>query len=264
MVDVVVQIVNYQTKEYLVECIRGFLADCVQSHVSCSICVLDNASGDDLTDVRATFSHDPVEFFFSEVNGGFGAGHNFLSRQKESRYLLVANPDVTIIEPQSVARLLENLRDSSIAATGPRLCNAVGTQPWDHGECEGARAQCALACGLNVWKPRNSPADVAWVSGAFFLMRRDLFDLIGGFDEKFFLYKEEEDLFLRIRQAGYRVLYDPRVTVFHVGSVVASKKVFMKESEKYFFKKYFASRGFFRYVVAYCARALARIFLWYT
>jgi GT2 family glycosyltransferase len=61
------------------------------------------------------------------------------------------------------------------------------------------------------------------VAGAFMLVRRERFDAVGGFDEGFFLYKEDEDLCLRLRQAGGTVLYEPAVTVEHVGSVVARR-----------------------------------------
>ena len=71
---------------------------------------------------------------------------------------------------------------------------------------------------------RDAPADAAWVSGAACLVARHAFDAVGGFDPGFFLYKEEEDLFLRIRRAGGRVRYLPSVRVRHDGAATASRE----------------------------------------
>ena len=98
------------------------------------------------------------------------------------------------------------------AAVGPQLVAADGAvDPRDHGELRGFRARVAQAAGHSHYRRRDEPADAAWVSGAACLVARRWFDAVGGFDTGFFLYKEEEDLFLRIRQAGGRVLYMPTV-----------------------------------------------------
>ena len=83
----------------------------------------------------------------------------------------------------------------------------------------------------------------AWVSGACCLVARLAFDAVGGFDPGFFLYKEEEDLFLRIRQAGGRVRYLPTVTVRHDGGAVASRDVHMPASAARFADKHIRSRA---------------------
>ena len=93
----------------------------------------------------------------------------------------------------------------------------------DHGELRGFRARVAQAAGHSHYRRRDAAADVAWVSGAACLVAREWFDRVGGFDPGFFLFKEEEDLFLRIRRAGGRVRYQPAVRVRHDGGVVASR-----------------------------------------
>ena len=83
------------------------------------------------------------------------------------------------------------------------------------------RARISNGAGEAYWSVRSDGADVAWVSGACMVVERAAFETVGGFDERFFLYKEEEDLCLRLRDAGGRVRYEPAVRVSHVGSVVA-------------------------------------------
>lgn len=92
--------------------------------------------------------------------------------------------------------------------------------------------------GGTFWRDRNKAGYVAWVSGACFIIKRNIFENVGKFDENFFLYKEEEDLFLRLREEGRKVFYFPGVKLMHYGSVVASKDKFLKASKEYFLKKH--------------------------
>ena len=80
------------------------------------------------------------------------------------------------------------------------------------------------------------------MSGAACLVGRRWFDAVGGFDPEFFLYKEEEDLFLRIRRAGGRVLYLPTVRVEHDGAAVASRDEHLAPSVARFADKHIRSR----------------------
>jgi N-acetylglucosaminyl-diphospho-decaprenol L-rhamnosyltransferase len=100
----------------------------------------------------------------------------------------------------------------------------------------------AQAAGSSHYRRRDAPVDAAWVSGAACLVSRRAFDAVGGFDEGFFLYKEEEDLFLRMRRAGGRVLYLPSVRVRHDESAVASRDEHMPDSTARFAHKHIRSR----------------------
>jgi hypothetical protein len=74
------------------------------------------------------------------------------------------------------------------------------------------------------------------------LISKEWFDKVGGFDDHFFLYKEENDLCLRIREIGGCVIYDPTVNVFHHSSVVAKKSEHMRASVDYYFEKHYRNR----------------------
>jgi N-acetylglucosaminyl-diphospho-decaprenol L-rhamnosyltransferase len=214
--DVAVQVVNYRTRVQLEACLETVLEDL--SGLDWRALVLDNASGDDLSGLP-----DSIEVVVSEHNVGFGAGHNRLAARHDAAALLILNPDTRFVEPRTVARLLEALEDG-VAAVGPQLVDTAGTvDPRDHGELHGFRARIAQAAGNSHYRRRDTAADVAWVSGAACLIARGAFDTAGGFDPGFFLYKEEEDLFLRIRRQGGRVLYLPSVRVHHDGGAVASR-----------------------------------------
>jgi len=233
-----VQIVNYHTRTHLERCLETVVADLTASGIDHVIGLLDNASGEPLDDLARRYPH--VSASSAERNLGFGAGHNRLAAESDSRYLWILNPDVEIIEPDTAARLLAVLQgDPQVRVAGPRLVIGAGTaQPYDHGRLTGPRARLALRGGHSYWRATSARRRVAWVSGATMMIERTAFDALGGFDEGFFLYKEEEDLCARLRAGGGVVLYEPAVSVRHVGSVVAGQPRWAAESERYFIAKH--------------------------
>jgi N-acetylglucosaminyl-diphospho-decaprenol L-rhamnosyltransferase len=239
---IAVQIVSYKTRAYLERCLRSVTEDLIGSGLTFTVNVLESASGEQLEDVVGACPH--ARLFEADVNRGFGAGHNFLAAQTDASYLLILNPDVDFIEPRTGERLLRTLeRNPSASVAGPKLVDVNGNpQQWDHGLLHGVRAQIALRAGHSHWRPSDRRQEVAWVSGAVMLISRAAFDDVGGFDEQFFLYKEEEDLCLRLRRRGDRVLYEPAVTVRHVGSVVAQRPEELARSERHYIEKHLDGR----------------------
>jgi GT2 family glycosyltransferase len=236
--DVAVQVVNYRTRRHLEACLPGVVADL--AGLDARVYVLDNASGDDLAELAR--SQPDVVFETAERNLGFGGGHNRLAGRHDARAVLFLNPDTQFVEPRTVARLLAAL-GGGVVAVGPQLVSASGAvDPRDHGELHGLRGRLAQAAGDSHYRRRDAPADVAWVSGAACLVEREAFEAVGRFDEGFFLYKEEEDLLLRIRRRGGRVLYLPTVRVRHEGGVVASRDEHMASSVSRFAQKHLRSR----------------------
>jgi hypothetical protein len=223
--DLAVQIVNFNTKAHLAPCLDSVVAALSRSGFSGRVLVLENGSDDDLRDLAPTFG-DSVEWHESAVNLGFGGGHNRLAQATRSRYLCFVNPDVVMPGDADVlGALVRACADPDVAVAGPMLVGSDGApQRWDHGELHGMRARISNGAGEAYWRERHDRADVAWVSGACMMIERESFAAAGGFDERYFLYKEEEDLCLRIRRAGGRVRYEPAVRVSHIGSVVAERR----------------------------------------
>ncbi len=221
--ELTVQIVNYETSAYLPGCLESVLAALAQLPFPSHVAVLENGSSDDLSPLESRFGND-VEFLASERNLGYGAGQNLLASRNGSPLVCFVNPDVVMEQRDVFSRLVAALEDPGVAVAAPLLRTPAGDpQRFDHGELRGLRAAIANGAGYAHWRPRRTRAEVAWVSGAFMLVRREAFERSGGFDESFFLYKEEEDLCLRIRRAGGRVLYLPDAEVRHVGSVATRR-----------------------------------------
>jgi N-acetylglucosaminyl-diphospho-decaprenol L-rhamnosyltransferase len=241
-VALAVQIVNYRTRSYLERCLATVTADLAHGALQFEVNLLENASGEDLADLPRRFPS--CRTFTTASNIGFGGGHNLLASKSDAPYLLILNPDVEFLFPATSRRLLEALTSlDEVRVVGPKLITADGTaQAYDHGRLRGVRAQIALRGGHSYWHETDARQEVAWVSGAVLMVEHAAFDAIGGFDENLFLYKEDEDLCLRLRQNGGRVLYEPAVVVRHHGSVVADRESELNRSAAYFFVKHFPNR----------------------
>jgi GT2 family glycosyltransferase len=132
MTDLVVQVVNYDTAEYLRPCLGSLLAALADTPVDSRVVVLDNGSSDDLTELEAEFAE--VAFVASPDNLGFGGGHNLLARGSRSPFVCFVNPDVVCEQRDVFVRLLDVLGDPSVAVAGPLLrAPDGGVQRFDHG-----------------------------------------------------------------------------------------------------------------------------------
>jgi N-acetylglucosaminyl-diphospho-decaprenol L-rhamnosyltransferase len=216
-------IVSYNSAAYLPDCLRSLRSEGVASVV-----VVDNASADD--SVGVVRAEDPaVTVIQTGANLGFGSAANRGVAATAGDYVLVLNPD-TVVEPGTVKALSDDLdRDPGMAVVGPRIENLDGTlYPSVRRFPDLAVAFGHAFLGL-VW-PRNRftrryrmldwdhdqpAADVDWVGGACVLVRRTAFEMVGGFDEAYFMYVEDVDLCWRLGQAGWRVGYEPAGRVVH-------------------------------------------------
>jgi len=237
-----VQVVNYGTRSYLESSLPTVVSNAEGGGLDYEINLLDNASGENLEDLARRFP--ACRAFTAPTNLGFGGGHNLLATKTEAPYLLILNPDIEFIFPDTARRLLAAVTScEAVKVAGPKLLTvAGGAQRYDHGRLRGLRAQIALRGGHSYWRETDRRREVAWVSGAALLIERAAFAALGGFDENLFLYKEDEDLCLRLRRAGGHVIYEPAVVVRHHGSVVADRPEALAPSLNYFFAKHFPNR----------------------
>lgn len=221
-------VVNYKALDHLLRCLASLRAEGVED-----IVVADNASGDGSEEaVRAA---DPdARYVQTGANLGMGAGNNRGAAHTDGTrpYLLCINPDA-LLQPgalQAMVAVLEARPDVGIV--GPRIVDADGTlypsvRTFPNLVDSIGHAFLGMVWGGNPFTRRyrmldadhDRPADVDWVSGSCFLIRRTTWDAIGGFDEGYFMYAEDSDLCWRARQAGWEVAFEPAAGAVHVQGV---------------------------------------------
>ncbi|HWP43779.1 MAG TPA: glycosyltransferase family 2 protein [Blastocatellia bacterium] len=223
-------IVNYNAGEKLLRCLDS-VARSIES--DCEVVVVDNASTDG--NAEKLSQRRDLLFIRSETNLGFGAGCNLGARRSRAKYLIFLNPDTTV-EAGWIEALLAPLESCDRAglatarillAKSPERINACGNRIHITG--------ITLCRGLGMTRddfPEVEEVDA--VSGAAFAVRRELFEMLDGFDEETFLYMEDTDLSLRARLAGWRTLYAPQSIVYHDYSLrITPRKVFYQERNRY-------------------------------
>lgn len=184
--------------------------------------VVDNASSDGTAD-RLKKDHPDVRLIVNPNNNGFGAANNLGMADATGEYFLLINTDA-FVESDAVDRLASYLdRHGTCGVVGPRLlnedrslqasCFAFPTvrQAWRE-----ALALHYLLPGVERWA-HDVEREVDFVSGACLMVRKAVFESVGGFDERFFMYSEETDWQRRIRDAGWSVKFSPDAQVVHLG-----------------------------------------------
>jgi len=227
VVDVVV--VSYMSREFLRSCVGPLAAD-----PGIQVVVVDNASPD--RSLEAVEGLDVLKIA-RDQNGGFARACNEGWRLTSAPYVLFLNPDARIA-PEDVRRLVAAVeRDETVAIVGPRIVDFDGTLVHSQRRFLTVRSIWAQGLFLHhlfpraVWTDgvvRNdelyaTPGSPDWVSGACLLVRRRILEQLDGFDERFFMYCEDEDLCRRAKALGFDIRFEPSVVAAHAGGASAPR-----------------------------------------
>ena len=220
-----VVIVSFNGRELLRACLESLRAH--PPSVPMNVVVVDNASSDGSAEMVAA-EFPEVALNRSSQNLGFAAATNLGARSGRAPYLLALNPDTRVSDGALDAVLAAIEARPEVAVAGPRLVREDGSL--DHagkrafptplsalghfsGLGRGERAPRALAA-YRAPDVESGPVDA--VNGAFMLMRRPVFERLGGFDEGYWMYMEDLDLCYRVAEAGLLTWYEPAASVLHV------------------------------------------------
>jgi GT2 family glycosyltransferase len=198
------------------------------------VIVVDNASTDGSASWLAQ-AHPEVRLTCTSENRGYGAGGNLGTRLARGRYLAFLNPDTTV-EPGWLEALLAALEaDPQAGLVTSRIL--LMEDPEHINTCGNDVHISGLTLCRGMGQPRDAfphLEEVSAVSGAAFAIRKDLFESLGGFDERFFMYMEDTDLSLRARLAGYRCLYAPDSVAYHAYTLrFGPLKTYYQERNRY-------------------------------
>ncbi len=158
----------------------------------------------------------PISIVRNTVPKGFGANHNQAFRQATGNYFCVLNPDIRLVG-DPFCTLLAYFKDLSVGVVAPLVLGADGT-PEDSARLfpSPLRILRKMLGGTNPdYVVTDLPVHPDWVGGMFMLYPLHVFERLGGFDEKYFLYYEDVDICARIRLLGYEVAVCPDAKIIH-------------------------------------------------
>lgn len=217
--------------------------------------IFDNHSDDDYIAKLKTYEPFIILHQCNE-DKGFGFGHNEIFRQLTTKYGIVFNPDV-LVTKEHLDNMLERIKaDDELAVVCPKVLNTDGTtqylvrQKLDVFDymlrfVPFGFVKKLFNKRLSYYECRDLSDDqtsfIKMGSGCFMLIDVEKYNNIGGFDERFFMYFEDNDLCLRFGQAGFKILYTPFEPVTHIYEKAAHKsfssfKIFMQSMYKFFNK----------------------------
>jgi N-acetylglucosaminyl-diphospho-decaprenol L-rhamnosyltransferase len=248
-------IVTYNSSAHIVRCLeslRGKLSEIV---------VVDNASLDSTASLISK-RFPSVKLIASEANLGFAAASNLGARQSTGSVLVFLNPDTICLDP--LTPLEEALaRDANLSAVAPRLVGADGRTQlgFTVRRLPTLTSLVFETLLLNRLFPRNPvnrrylcldldlarQQHVEQPAGACILIRRELFESLGGFDESFFpLWFEDVDLCKRLHRSGFPILFLPQVRIEHSGGhsldsvMYSEKQIYWYRNMLYYVTKHFS------------------------
>lgn len=205
--DVSVIIVAYNSATTLAPCLASVRT---QSGVAFEVILVDNASTDGTLAIARSLQTG-ARVIENPENIGFGRANNQGFLASCGRFLYLLNPDAETAHPDVLSRLCQAMEGHPCwGLAGTRIVGADGT----------SEAEPATAYPGQRYVSRDFsglPGRIAWILGASMLVRREVYAALGGFDPGFFLYSEETDFCLRLREAGHEIGFVDEVTVRHIG-----------------------------------------------
>ena len=264
---VAVIIVTYKTAQLAIDCLSSIQAQRDQPGLFVTATVVDNSKEDyDAINRAVQASHwsDWVQLCCPEKNGGFAYGNNVgvkLAREASNPdYIHLLNPD-TVLREGAIASLVQFLEThKEVGIAGSSFENLDGNDwpfafrfPTMLSEIEEGLQLGVASRILKGWVVARTMGQmteqVDWVPGASMMIRRAVFDAVGGLDDRYFLYFEETDFCLRAKRLGFQTWYVPASRVMHIAG--QSTKVTEREAEARRLPPYwFESRRRF-FVMAY-------------
>lgn len=212
-----VTIVNHESREQLGHCIEALREHPYSGPME--IVVIDNASVDDTVGMLRR-EYPEVVVVAKQRRRGFGANQNEAVSVASGEILLILNPDA-IVHERTIDRLVDALGwKTDVVASGGPILEEDGTPRQDRPfPLPSPAERIGKAVGLR--RSTRSPAPEShvfsdgWLSGGAFVIDRAAFLGIGGFDEDYFMYAEDADLFARMSGAGYRFAWVTDAVVTH-------------------------------------------------
>jgi N-acetylglucosaminyl-diphospho-decaprenol L-rhamnosyltransferase len=252
MVYLSIILVNYNGATVLTSCLDSIAK--FADNLELELIVIDNFS----TDNSAMIVKDifpTATLICSPVNLGFGKANNLAVNHSQGEHLLFLNTDTILIEntPQILSNYLT--QNKAVGAVSARITFEDGSYQLSCGTRPNLAIEFIdkIRYGLDKrWHSTFSiiydrqyslVREMGWLTGACLMIRRDVFEQLGGFDESFFMYFEDKDICKRVHEAGWKVVYYPKTSLIHLlgGSSEGAKKsvnTYYRDSQLHYYQKH--------------------------
>lgn len=221
MNKIAIVILNWNGAELL----HQFLPTIIQYSTNATIYVADNASTDNSIEVLQT-EFPEVKIISNTNNFGFAKGYNEALKVVDEPILALVNSDIEVTENWLTPILSQFENEPNTAIIQPKI---LDFKKKTHFEYAGAAGGFIDKYGFPFCRGRifetleedkgqyNNSIDIFWASGACFFIRNEVFKKLNGFDEDFFAHQEEIDLCWRVQNLNYKIKYNGKSKVYHVG-----------------------------------------------
>jgi len=236
--DLSIIITSYNTQRLTKDCISSIVKN--TKGIKYEIIVVENASSDDslLTLRRLQKQHANIRLLVNKKNIGFGAGNNQAMKMAKGRYFLLLNSDTVVgkILPEMINWMDNNRKvgissckllnkDKSTQGTGGYFPTLLSVFSWmiiqdlplvDRIIKPFHPQKSKLNFSRNRFYETKKQLD--WLTGAFLLIRKEVYDKVGDFDSDYFMYVEEVDYCYQAKKLGWEVWYLPKWSILHYGA----------------------------------------------
>ena len=230
MIDISIVIVNFRTSQLTMNCVASVKEVLKDEPIKYEIVIVDNCSQDGSFQKLKEIEHENVKVFETPHNGGFGYGNNFGVSKAMGKYLFFLNSD-TILYPSVLCEMYYYMVQNQNTGVISCLMEDGAKSPLVVSHSFETKKSLFIQTIVKPFVPkfikqyrgrRNHNSfkgqieECDWVSGAAMLIPKELFLNIDGWNEKFFMYMEDEELCYRIKKHGYKVEIFPKVGLQHL------------------------------------------------
>ena len=225
--DISIIIINYNVKEFLQNLLNSISK--ASLNIASEIIIVDNASDDGSVEwIKEKFPS--AQLISNKKNLGFGKANNQALKIAKGKYNILINPD-TIVREDTFDNLIRFFEENlEVGLAGCKILNPDGSlQLACRRSFPGPWTSFCKVTGLSNLFPNSKlfasynltylsedkTYEVDAISGSFMMMRKEVYDKVGGFDEEFFMYGEDLDLCYRIQKSGYKVFYVHTTQIIH-------------------------------------------------
>ena len=253
--EVSIILVNYKTKDLTRNCINSIVEK--TQNLAYDIYVVDNNSQDGTCEmIKSEFPW--VKLIENPKNSGFGSANNLAIRQSDAKYVFLLNTDTILVN--NAIKILHDFLESNprAGACGANLYDENMEHVHSYGVFPTVKRQILKTFMLRWFFPKelkamkdkglnteNELKAIDYITGADLMIKKSVLDEVGIFDERFFMYFEENELQFRIRKAGYEIFINPEAKIIHLHDKSPKKREKMyyeyKKSQYLFFRLCYAN-----------------------